>query len=217
MRNIFKTDPSILYNAPRPEMMKFITGNVSKVLDIGCSTGLFGEQIKKERKAEVWGIELNQIAANEAIQKIDKVLVGDIMDLINTVPDHYFDCIIFNDILEHLVDPYSLLYGAKTKLHEGGTFVCSIPNVRFITNLRDLILKKQWKYVDSGILDRTHLRFFTVNSIREIFDSAGMELITIEGINPIKGWKFTLLNIITIGFFKDTRFPQFACIALSKK
>jgi len=215
--NIFITNPNLLYTAGRPEMMKYIPMTVRKVLDVGCSIGLFGSQIKNERNAEVWGIERNKIAAAQALQKIDKVIVGDVVDQLNKLPDNYFDCIVFNDILEHLSDPYTIIYNAKSKLKECGVVVCSIPNIRFIPNLRDLVLRKQWKYVDSGILDRTHLRFFTIKSIPELFTAAGYEIIQIEGIMPIKGFKFKIFNVLTLGFFRDTKFPQFACVVLPKR
>lgn len=208
--------PDEYFAQTRPEMIKYIPKNSKKILDVGCGRGLFGSQLKQNFNAEVWGIEIDERAGEQAKEKIDKVFIGDVMKLISEIPDKYFDCIVFNDILEHLIDPYSLLLKIKSKLTENGVIVCSIPNVRYFLNLMNLMIKKQWKYEDAGILDKTHLRFFTEKSIKEMFKDLDYELIRIEGINPIKSWKFSLLNILSFGYLSDTKFMQFACAAKPK-
>lgn len=210
----FKTQE--YYTQTRPEMMNFVPFGAKKVLDIGCGSALFSLQVKDRNNAEVWGIELDKEVAKVASVKIDRVLCGDAFSLLNELPDNYFDCIIFNDVLEHLDDPYSLLKQIKVKLSPNGVIVSSIPNVRFITNLYKLLIKKDWKYEDSGILDNTHLRFFTQKSIIQMYEEAGYKIEKIEGINPIKNWKFELINILSLGFFADTRYLQFASIACKK-
>jgi 2-polyprenyl-3-methyl-5-hydroxy-6-metoxy-1,4-benzoquinol methylase len=205
-------NPEVMYSDFRPEMLPFIPSEAKKLLDIGCSTGLFGEQIKSRQTAEIWGVELNEKATIQAIGRLDKIITGNILEVLDDLPNDYFDCIIFNDLLEHLIDPYSLLSQIQKKLTSGGIIVSSIPNVRFILNLRELLLYKDWRYVDFGILDRTHLRFFTFKSIQYMFTLLGYEITIIKGINPIKTMKFKLFNIITLGIFNDTKFPQFACV-----
>jgi len=200
----------------RPEMMKYIPDSAKRILDVGCGQGLFGYQLKQKLSAEIWGIEIDKEASEIARTKIDKVLTGDLADLIDSLPDKYFDCVVFNDVLEHLADPFNALMLIKDKIAEDGIIVSSIPNVRYFYNLRDLLLKKQWKYEDAGILDKTHLRFFTQRSIVEMFNSLGYEIITIEGINPIRLWKFNLLNLLSLGYLSDTRYVQFACVVKPK-
>ena len=81
------------------------------------------------------------------------------------LPDNNFDVVIFNDVLEHFENPWAVLENVKTKLNASGVVVASIPNVAYITNLVELILKKDWRYKpEGGILDKTHLRFFTKKS-----------------------------------------------------
>lgn len=155
-------------------------------------------------------------AGNKAKEILDKVLVGNVVDVIGDITDNYFDCIIFNDVLEHLADPYNVLSEMKKKLSMGGAIVASIPNVRYFHNLRKLIFNKQWRYKDQGILDKTHLRFFTKKSIIDMFESLGFTIETIEGINPITGWKFNILDWLTFGFLEDTRYLEFACVARMK-
>ncbi|MCX6778936.1 MAG: class I SAM-dependent methyltransferase, partial [Candidatus Magasanikbacteria bacterium] len=190
--------------------------DAKKILDVGCGMGLFGEQLKKKLNAEVWGMELDNKSGLVAKEKINRVLIGDVFQLINDLPNTYFDCIVFNDILEHLADPFSLLSRIKEKLSTNGVIVCSIPNVRYFINLKNLLVQKQWKYEDAGILDKTHLRFFTQKSIVDMFESLDYKIIKMEGINPINSWKFTLLNILSLRYLSDTEYLQFACVAKPK-
>ena len=78
--------------------------------------------------------------------------------------------------------------------------------------MRDLIIKKDWQYVDAGILDRTHLKFFTKKSIIRMFESADYKLVKLKGINGNNKIKFNIFNFITLGYFSDCRFLQFACL-----
>lgn len=205
--------PDDYYSAPRKEMLDFIPLSAQKALDVGCSEGLFGAALK-ERGMEIWGIEIDGRAAEIARRRFDKVLVGDVSTMLDLLPDRYFDCMIFNDTLEHFVDPYAVLLRAKEKLSKEGVVVCSFPNVRYYPHLKNLLIKKDWKYENAGILDRTHLRFFTGKSIRETFASLGYQIIRMEGINRLHpSWKFILLNFLARGHLSDTLFMQFAVVA----
>lgn len=206
------------YSANRSNMLKYIPSNVSKILDVGCGEGEFGGTIKASKNVEVWGLELCAEAAEIAKIKLDKVIVNDIENVHDSFPENYFDCIIFNDVLEHLKYPWLILEKIKISLKDNGRIVASIPNIRYFNTLKDIVINKEWKYEDEGILDKTHLRFFTKSSIMDMFNRCGYEVMVIEGINPIKfPWKFNLLNIITNYQFEDTRYMQFACVAQKMK
>ena len=210
--------PSNYYVFCRKEMLEFVPEDSRRILEVGCGEGLFSEELKKTLQAEVWGIEADSNAAEKAKSKTDKVLHGDVNVLIDDLPDDYFDCIVCNDVLEHLVDPYEVLTRLKGKLSGKGVIVASIPNVRHISVLKDLILKKQWRYADDGILDRTHLRFFTRRSILEMFDGLGFDVIRIKGINKTSSFrKFHLWNILCLGHLSDARYSQYACVARPRK
>lgn len=204
------------YANTRAEMLEFVPADAKKVLEIGCAEGAFSALVKEARGAEVWCIELDEAAAARAQKKIDTVLVGDIAVLVGKLPGAYFDCVICNDVLEHLMDPYSLLTALKKKLSAKGVVVFSLPNVRHFGNLKGLLVQKEWHYQNEGILDRTHLRFFTEKSIRRTFDELGYELVTLQGISPVRSWKFTLLNTLTLGQISDARYFQFAGVARPK-
>lgn len=204
------------YAQARPEMIDFIPIGANKILDIGCGEGAFSQQLKQKLNAEVWGLEINNNAAAMAQKKIDKVIIGDISQSVNKLPNAYFDCIVFNDVLEHLVDPFRILAEVKKNINRGGVIVCSIPNVRYFRILKKLLVKKQWKYKDRGVLDKTHLRFFTYKSIIDMFNSLGYEILRIKGINATRSWGFTLLNVFSLGYLSDTRYLRFACIVKPK-
>lgn len=206
-------DPTHYYHQKRQEMLAFVPEEAKIILDVGCGAGVFAAQLRERGARELWGIEMNPNAAAEAQKKLDHVLVGDVAARMTALPDNRFDCILFNDVLEHLVDPYTLLAQVKPKLKNGGVVVASIPNVRYALNLWHVLVTKDWEYEESGIRDKTHLRFFTQKSIRRMFEEAGYTVTTCEGINGITSWKFSLLNALTFEFFADTNFLQFAVVA----
>lgn len=204
------------YIQTRHEMLKFIPQNAGKILDVGCGEGQFGFQLKQLLNAEVWGMELDEKSAKVAESRIDKVLIGDLTLKIDSLPNEYFDCIIFNDILEHLVDPYNTLLNIKQKLNTNGVVVSSIPNVRYISNLKKLLFDKDWKYEDEGILDKTHLRFFTKKSIIDMFELLGFNIIQMEGINPSKSKNLKIANFLLMGNLEDAKYLQYASVTKPK-
>lgn len=111
------------YRQARTVMLDFIPEGTKRVADVGCGEGCFGEQLKS-KGIEVWGVELNPEAAEIAKKRLDKVISGDICGILDHLPDHHFDCIVFNDVLEHLPDPFSLLRDIKSKLSAQGVVVC---------------------------------------------------------------------------------------------
>lgn len=202
----------------RDEMHRFIPEKINNILEVGCGTGIFGKNLKSKRNnIGVWGIEISKSAAEAAKTRLDKVIIADIENDSIDLPKKYFDCIVFNDVLEHLKYPCAVLKKIADYLIDDGCVVASIPNVRYFYNIKELLKNKEWRYEGSGILDKTHLRFFTIKSIKEMFESCDYHLVKVEGINPIKfPWKFRLLNWLLMKKFEDMRFVQFACVAKKK-
>ena len=161
---------------------------------------------------EVWGIELSPAAADVAQRQIDRVLIGDANSVLSRLPEAHFDCVVFNDVLEHTVDPETLLRSVRRYLSRDGVVVCSIPNVRYFPVLLKLVLLKEWRYEESGVLDRTHLRFFTIRSIKRMFEDLDFDVLTIEGINRINSWKAVLASVLSLGLLSDCRNLQYACV-----
>ena len=201
------------YNHTREEVAFFVPSTIKTILDIGCGKGTFLKYAKKKTEAETWGIEMVIEIAEKAKNEVDNILIGKVEDAVNLLPNNYFDCITFNDVLEHLSEPTEVLKMIRPKLTKNGIIIASIPNVRYIYNLYDLIIKKDWEYKDAGILDSTHIRFFTKISMKRMFEKAGYKLIKQVGINKITSWKFRFFNLTTFRFFSDTKYLQYVSIA----
>lgn len=192
----------------RREMLPFIPESATTILDVGCSHGRFGSVLKEANPDwTVVGVEPDAGAMSNAAGHYDEVIHGFYPDDLAT--GSRFDCIVFNDVLEHVVDPWGMVSRTLAYLTPGGRVVASIPNVRYVMVVRELALRGRWEYADWGVLDRTHLRFFTRKSIEELFTSNGFGVETLTPINPAKDWKASLL----VGPFRDMRFQQFAVVA----
>ncbi len=170
------------YVGQRPDIERLVPPGVKYVLDVGCSNGVVGEAIKAKTGAQVIGIELSPEMASEAAGRLDKVFAGDAGEIIQRgeLDEYRFDAIIFADLLEHLADPWAVLRAAAARLQPEGVVIASIPNVRHIDTLCNLIVKGYWPYRERGIHDRTHLRFFTRKNIVELFQSAGLSIETMK-------------------------------------
>ncbi len=182
---------------------------MARVLEVGCAYGATLAYLKAERGAhEVIGIEYVEDVAKVAAsdRRLDAVHCMDIQSQIIPYPAEYFDCIIASHVLEHLQDPWGVLEKMLVHLRPGGTFVCALPNVRYLPVVADLVLRGNFEYKPSGVLDRTHLRFFTLASMRELLETAGLR---IDSFNPeIHGLKASVLDKVSMGALR-----QFAAYA----
>jgi 2-polyprenyl-3-methyl-5-hydroxy-6-metoxy-1,4-benzoquinol methylase len=202
------------YSQSRPEMLRFIPPTTRRLLDIGCSEGRFGEAVKRAiPECETWGVEPVSEVAAAAATRNDKVInasIGAVADL----PQGYFDVVTMNDVLEHIDYSEPVLASIKSLLAPGGRLVLSLPNVRFYLNMRDLIFHKDWEYKDYGILDRTHLRFFTQKSAARLLRQNGYEVLETTGINERRAkLHYRLLFALAPSFFEDMKAGQFAIVA----
>jgi len=202
------------FHNQRTEMLKFIPENATKILEVGCGAGQFCTLLKREDR-EIWGVEMNAEAAQKANDICTFVLVGDFDTVFKQLPENHFDCVIFNDVLEHMYSPWDTIRLVKSLLSADGVLVTSIPNFRYISNLiTEVLFHGEFEYKpEGGILDDTHIRFFTTKSIRRMFREEGYEVVVHEGIKPCKSWKEKLFIALTFGFLEDTRYKQFATVA----
>lgn len=202
------------YFSERKELISFIPSGIRKTLDVGCASGTFSEQLKKNFNTESWGIEMVEEYAMMAKEKLDHSLHGSFDDVYHNLPENYFDCIFFNDVLEHMIYPEDCLKKIKKNLQPGKTIIASIPNIRYINILKNLLFKRDWKYEDSGIMDRTHLRFFTKKSIIRMFEDCGYKIQYIRGIRSVSPYCLTsIINLLLFNSLDDVKHQQFVVVA----
>lgn len=168
----------------RPEMAALVPTSATRLLDVGCHSGAFGAALLEQRPhLELVGIEPAAEAAERARRRYARVMQGTFPDGLDSDAKE-FDCVVFNDVLEHMFDPWGALRATKPLLNDPQSRVlASIPNIRHADIIADIALRGRFEYTDDGTLDRTHLRFFTKRSIIEMFTGAGFEIELIEPIN----------------------------------
>jgi len=160
----------------RPELRALVPAGARRILDVGCGEGGLGAALKAERACEVIGLEGFPAAADRARERLDDALCVD-LDALESLPagTGTFDAMIFGDVLEHLRDPARLLRSLLPALALDGVVICSIPNVKHWTVLFPLLVKDRWTYQDAGLLDRTHVHFFTLHEIDVMLEELELE------------------------------------------
>jgi len=191
----------------RDEFYSMIPASANKILDIGCSEGDWVDRMGK-RSLEVIGIERDEKLYAKALKNLRQVFLADVEKFSVPYPEGYFDCIVYADVLEHLIDPYSLLTLHKKYLNDEGCIIASIPNVRYYKVILRLAMAGVWDYTDGGLLDRTHLRFFTLINMKELFMNAGFEILEIRR-NVVAARGFKLLNILCFNKLKELLVYQY--------
>jgi 2-polyprenyl-3-methyl-5-hydroxy-6-metoxy-1,4-benzoquinol methylase len=202
----------ILYNFQRDEVADQLPKSYSKVLEVGCSTGGFRRSLVNEH--EYWGVEPHYEAFGIVKEQAFRALNGTFDEVFDELPNNYFDLVICNDVIEHMDNYLIFLQKLKNKMKTNARIVGSIPNVRYISNLYNLLVLKDWEYEDLGILDKTHLRFFTQKSIRRMFTENGYTIESFKGIHRIEfhvtSIKSLTKNFITCILGPDTKYTNFS-------
>ncbi len=168
------------YGHLRRDILNLVPSGCKKVLSIGCASGATESYLKKEMDIPlVVGVEANRDAAKTASMSLDQVIVGDVEQLDLPFEDGTFDLLLYADVLEHLVDPWSVLSKHSPLLRPGGYVIISLPNVRYYYILLQLI-RGRWDYKERGTLDRTHLRFFTLRTMKQLLQVSNYEIIAMQ-------------------------------------
>ncbi len=174
--------PPGYYEHARPEVQAVVPADARHVLDVGCGAGRLGAALRAAGR-RVIGIELDPMQAARARTCLDHVLVGDVETMDLPFPPGTFDCVVCADVLEHLRNPWEFLARCRELLTPGGTLVVSIPNIQFVGVLGELA-QGRFTYRAAGILDRTHLRFFTKMELDRALRRAGFAARTWTPIVP---------------------------------
>lgn len=166
------------FNANKYEVHRLVLDLIadnSRVLDIGCATGCFAKEVSK-KNCEVWGIDKNKEALKKASKYCQKTIFQDVDESGHLpVPKKYFDYVIILDVIEHLVHPEVVLSLIKPHLKNGGEVILSTPNIAH-ASIRWMLLKGDFQYVSYGIMDDTHVHFYTRGSFANLLKRNGFSI-----------------------------------------
>lgn len=177
-------DKYYLNSIVRKDLINLMPEKVSTVLEVGCGIGKTGKAIVERKKATVVGIDISEeaIAYAKTLNCYQKLLVCNLdkFPVPQEIEQETFDCILYPDVLEHLRNPWDLLRSHVQILNNNGYMIASIPNIRHYYIIKSLLFKGQWIYQDMGIMDRSHMRFFTKKTMLDLFKIDGLEITLIK-------------------------------------
>jgi len=159
-------------------VVKYVDFN-KKILDVGCCEGTLGKYLKQHKQAIVFGIDISNQAIKQAQKNLDQAFTLNIETDRLPFPQKSFDVIICADILEHLFDPLAVLKKLKPFLKNNGIFILSIPNIANI-KIRSNLLLGRFDYQKDGIMDESHLRFFTCKISQKLVADAGLKILALD-------------------------------------
>jgi 2-polyprenyl-3-methyl-5-hydroxy-6-metoxy-1,4-benzoquinol methylase len=172
------------FSGLRWEILGLIPPGDHRILDVGCGAGNLLNKLKESGKArEIVGIEINERLAGNLSSTLDKLYVGDVEIIDLPLAEEFFDYILFADVLEHLIDPWRVLHRYKRLLKNDGYMIATIPNIKNYHTLYRLIFFDDFEYKNEGVLDRSHLRFFTKREITKMFKDENFEVVDLIHLN----------------------------------
>lgn len=165
-----------LWNTSTHNIFLRKVGRGKVVLDVGCAWGTLGKLLLEKKAAKMFGIEKNKEMAEEAKKNYEKIIIADV-ELVSDLPfpKGYFDIIIFGDVLEHLRSPGNVFKKFKRYLSDNGFILVSLPNIAN-WNPRFNLFIGNFEYTPTGILDTSHLRFYTKKTGKQLIEHAGYKV-----------------------------------------
>ena len=205
---IYDDKPPSYFADARADIVQLLeTGPNAAILELGCGAGGTGRATLSAGKAGRFvGIELNPTAAETASKDLTQVLVGDVEQMDLSGLENDFDALIISEVLEHLTAPWETLERLAKCLKPNGVVFASSPNISHWKVIHGLLMGR-FQYDDYGVMDRTHLRWFTPTSYHAMFEAADIAVHTIRPISPIS-WKGRLINGMTGGRFRHLFMTQ---------
>ncbi len=217
LQTFYEAKETAYFNHARSDILPLLPSSFSRVFEIGCGDGATLRELQRKYKLDFsGGIDIAPQSAERLRPHVDLALSGNIEQA--DLPDEVrnIDVILCLDVLEHLVDPWSVLKKLHGRLSENGVIIASIPNVRYFKVSMPLLFAGQWQLQDAGILDRTHLRFFVKETVVELMTSSGLHLHSIKPKGLEAPRKARLLNLATLGLFENLLAEQYL-IRVGKK
>jgi 2-polyprenyl-3-methyl-5-hydroxy-6-metoxy-1,4-benzoquinol methylase len=195
------------FHIVRKEIRPLLPANSKRALEVGAASGRTLKWLKSLfPNMETTGVELNDALLPDLRRNADRPLSGPIEEVIRQLKE--YDLILLLDVLEHLTDSLGTLKRLVSLLNPNGTMIVSLPNVSHLSVSIPLLLKRRFEYQDAGILDRTHLRFFTESSAVGLLNDAGLTVS--EGlVTGLQGSKSRLLDVATFGALRHYLTKQY--------
>jgi 2-polyprenyl-3-methyl-5-hydroxy-6-metoxy-1,4-benzoquinol methylase len=219
--NDYKIKSTTYYSNLREDVLAYIPKiAAAKMLDIGCSSGNLLCFLKQNNLIdEAVGVDFMDIPnSNQQSPLINTFIVADVQQQQLSLTQNYFDIMVCADVLEHLLDPWAVLQYLKTFLKKEATLIVSLPNIQEYTALKSIALNGDFKYATSGILDKTHMRFFCKKNIKALVSQAGFVIQSCEPSfktgNAHK--KRKIINTLTFGIFEQFLAQQYIVVARNK-
>ena len=218
---MYETKEKNYFESVRVELLELIPkkNREGSILEIGAGSGhtlMYARQNGYAKK--VYGIELNKIENSyQDSKQFESFLIGNVEDMSLPFKKEQFDVILCGDVLEHLNNPYSLVKILKKYLKKDGVFIASLPNMRYFSIIKEIVIKGDFKYTDRGILDRTHLRFFCKKNMIDLFVQNGYKIDSVVSNISLIGNKSKLFNKLTLRIFEEFLTPQYYIVARKYK
>jgi len=199
------------FSNARIDILPLLPAPVEVALEVGCGNGATLNYLKQQGFCrKTIGMEMHPVVADLAKEKLDEVVTGNAELLIGERQKNSIDLILCLDVLEHMVEPWVFIDQAAQLLRPGGRIIASIPNMRTAVVVSKLLVKGAFDYHDgAGIMDRTHLRYFTKKSAVALMNRAPMQVYKILGAPRAKRSKSAIANALTLGLFHDFFTEQF--------
>ena len=206
LRAVYTDDPSY-YSFARRDIESLLPAHYDRVLEVGCGSGNTLAWLRSRQPgATTIGIELNAAVEAELRANATQVHIGDASrPPAGTLP---VDLMLFLDVLEHFPNPGAVLANYLPLLQPGGTLIVSLPNIAHYSVVLPLLLRRRFDYADAGILDRTHLQFFTAETAVGMLHGAGMIVTDGIAIGPSRGRTRTF-DRLTLGIFRHYLASQY--------
>jgi 2-polyprenyl-3-methyl-5-hydroxy-6-metoxy-1,4-benzoquinol methylase len=187
------------FSSERRDLIDRLTVDKTRsIIEIGCGDGSSGAYAKRQNKCGTYvGVEISPSAASVAELRLDRVYINNIEHFDLPEPAGSFDVLIAGEVLEHLTDPWSVLRRLRSWLRPGALVMASSPNVAHYSVIK-MLLTGDWALADSGRMDRTHLRWFTPRSYKEMFQTCGFDVLSTEPLRPL-GSKAGLISKLSGG------------------
>jgi SAM-dependent methyltransferase len=191
------------YDHDQTSLLRLVQVPVESVVEIGCASGNMLAHYRQAGATRITGVEYVPEIADLARARCPeaRIFSGDVDNIALDDLGESYDLLIASYVLEHVRDPWHTLGRLARTLRPGGQFVGALPNVRNFRVVLPLLLKGKWEYVEEGIMDRTHLRFFSRSTIVELLTATGFKDIRV--VPKLYGKKANLANTLTLGLAVD--------------